>query len=162
MRPREGAHILAKGSAQSRSGSSGRRPAPFSDWLAHTDTALFAVDRPWSRSGRGPLRLWNAGKCVSAAAGAFYSVFQILGSGGREGCLGQGLPGVAKGFWTSSDVDSLFLNLPGVFGGKSFREKEGSRPLCQWVKWLDTRVAWVGTGTQFREGVNKLVPRGLF
>uniref|UniRef100_A0A673V0N4 Electron transfer flavoprotein regulatory factor 1 n=1 Tax=Suricata suricatta TaxID=37032 RepID=A0A673V0N4_SURSU len=26
--------------------------------------ALLAVDRAWSRSGRGLLRLWNAGKCL--------------------------------------------------------------------------------------------------
>ena len=40
----------------------------------------------------------NARKCPSAAAGAFYSVFQILGSGGRDVCSGVGTTGVTKGF----------------------------------------------------------------
>lgn len=35
---------------------------------------------------------------MSAAAGTFYSVFQILGSGGDEVWSGQGPPGEAQGF----------------------------------------------------------------
>lgn len=78
--------------------SSGRRPAPFPDRLPTPTPACFPVDGPRSRSGRRLLRLWRAAKCVSAAAGAFGSVFRLLGSGGGEGLSRRGPPGVGKGF----------------------------------------------------------------
>lgn len=98
-------------------GSSGRRPAPFTDRLPSSPNPTALRSRLTEESKRlKVLRLRRARKCVSAGAGEFCSVSRILGSAG-EIRSGRGPPAVGRGFWASPDLDSLF---PRVCWGSVF------------------------------------------
>lgn len=93
---------------RSRAGLFRMAPRPSSDRFLPLPRPASLVDRRRSGSRLKFVRLWPAGKCVSAATAVFCSVLRTLGAADGEVFSGRGYsPSVGKGFWASSDIDSL-------------------------------------------------------